>query len=74
MNAALLLLADGRFPAGGHAHSGGVEAACASGGITDVASLRSFVRGRLHTAGLVDAAFAASACRAPTALRLSHRG
>ncbi|NUS15096.1 MAG: urease accessory protein UreF, partial [Streptomyces sp.] len=24
--AALLLLADGRFPAGGHAHSGGAEA------------------------------------------------
>ncbi|MEU5777009.1 urease accessory protein UreF, partial [Streptomyces venezuelae] len=25
--AALLVLADGRFPAGGHAHSGGAEAA-----------------------------------------------
>ncbi len=62
MDAALLLLADGRFPAGGHAHSGGVESACASGGITDVASLRSFVRGRLHTSGLVDASFAAAAC------------
>jgi urease accessory protein len=58
---ALLLLADGRFPAGGHAHSGGVEAACAIGGITDVASLHSFVRGRLHTAGLVDASLAAAA-------------
>lgn len=27
---ALLILADGRFPAGGHAHSGGMEAAVAS--------------------------------------------
>jgi urease accessory protein len=61
-SAALLLLADGRFPAGGHAHSGGVEAACATGGITDVGSLRAFVRGRLHTAGSVDATFAACAC------------
>ncbi|MBM0204330.1 urease accessory protein UreF, partial [Micromonospora sp. STR1s_5] len=27
----LLLLADGRFPAGAHAHSGGLEAAVAAG-------------------------------------------
>jgi urease accessory protein len=58
--ATLLLLADGRFPSGGHAHSGGVEAACATGGIVDVPGLASFVRGRLHTAGLVDASFAAA--------------
>jgi urease accessory protein len=59
--ATLLLLADGRFPSGGHAHSGGVEAACATGGIVDVPTLATFVRGRLHTAGLVDASFAAAA-------------
>jgi urease accessory protein len=59
--AALLLLADGRFPAGGHAHSSGVESACASGAIHDEATLAEFVRGRLHTAGRVDAAFAAAA-------------
>ncbi|MDG4864365.1 urease accessory protein UreF, partial [Streptomyces sp. T-3] len=51
--AALLVLADGRFPAGGHAHSGGAEAAVAAGRITDAASLEEFCRGRLHTAGLV---------------------
>ena len=62
MNAALLLLADGRFPSGGHAHSAGVEAACSGGYITDVDSLRSFIEGRLHTTGVVDAAFAAAAC------------
>lgn len=55
-----MLLADGRFPAGGHAHSAGAEAACADGRITDVATLGAFVEGRLHTAGLVDAALAAA--------------
>ncbi|MFJ8082603.1 urease accessory protein UreF [Streptomyces sp. NPDC096205] len=59
--AALLVLADGRFPAGGHAHSGGAEAAVKAGRITDAASLEDFCRGRLHTAGLVSAALAASA-------------
>jgi len=55
---ALLLLADGRFPAGGHAHSAGVEAAVGDGRITDIASLTAFTEGRLRTVGLVDAAFA----------------
>jgi len=59
--AALLVLADGRFPAGGHAHSGGAEAAVRAGRITDAASLESFCRGRLHTAGLVASALAAAA-------------
>ncbi|MET9466029.1 urease accessory UreF family protein [Streptomyces sp. NPDC006544] len=59
--AALLVLADGRFPAGGHAHSGGAEAACAAGRIHDAATLEEFCRGRLHTAGLVAAALAAAA-------------
>src|SRR3954466_16133478 len=54
--AALLILADGRFPAGGHAHSGGAEPAVAAGRIKDAATLESFCRGRLHTAGLVAAA------------------
>ena len=53
--AALLVLADGRFPAGGHAHSGGVEAAVARGPYHDADSLEAFCRGRLHTAGLVAA-------------------
>ncbi|MGW4684913.1 urease accessory protein UreF [Streptomyces sp. NPDC004244] len=59
--AALLVLADGRFPAGGHAHSGGAEAACKAGRIHDSASLQEFCRGRLHTAGLTAAALAAAA-------------
>ncbi|WP_406084033.1 urease accessory protein UreF [Micromonospora zamorensis] len=60
----LLLLADGRFPAGAHAHSGGLEAAVAAGRVTDLASLEAFLAGRLATAGLVGAAFAAAAHRA----------
>lgn len=59
--AALLVLADGRFPAGGHAHSGGAEAAVKAGRITGADSLESFCRGRLHTVGLVSAALAAAA-------------
>ncbi|MXM64193.1 urease accessory protein UreF [Streptomyces sp. HUCO-GS316] len=59
--AALLVLADGRFPAGGHAHSGGAEAAVKAGRITGAASLEDFCRGRLHTSGRVAAALAAAA-------------
>ncbi|MEG3628094.1 urease accessory protein UreF [Streptomyces poriticola] len=59
--AALLVLADGRFPAGGHAHSGGAEAAVKAGRVTDAASLETFCRGRLHTTGLVAASLAAAA-------------
>ncbi|MFC7307983.1 urease accessory protein UreF [Streptomyces monticola] len=59
--AALLVLADGRFPAGGHAHSGGAEAAVAAGRVRGAADLEEFCRGRLHTSGLVAAALAAAA-------------
>ncbi|MFE0676464.1 urease accessory protein UreF [Streptomyces sp. NPDC058867] len=59
--AALLVLADGRFPAGGHAHSGGAEEAVKAGRVTGAADLEEFCRGRLHTAGRVAAAFAAAA-------------
>ncbi|MFF1647717.1 urease accessory protein UreF [Streptomyces sp. NPDC058240] len=59
--AALLVLADGRFPAGGHAHSGGAEAAVKAGRIRDAEDLAEFCRGRLHTAGLTAAALAAAA-------------
>jgi len=58
----LLLLADGRFPAGGHAHSGGLEAAVALEGVRDIAKLECFLRGRAETAGAVAAAFAAATC------------
>ena len=45
-----LLLADARFPAGSHAHSGGVEQAVDDGMICDEVGLASFVDGRLATA------------------------
>jgi urease accessory protein len=57
---AALLLADGRFPAGGHVHSAGVEAAVADGRVHDLASLDAFVTGRLWTVGLTEASLAAA--------------
>lgn len=57
---ALLLLGDGRFPAGGHAHSAGVEAAIADRRVIDEASLETFVAARLSTVGLTEAAIAAA--------------
>jgi urease accessory protein len=70
--ATLLVLADGRLPAGGHAHSGGFEAAASAGRVRDLAGLEGFLRGRLHTSGVVAAAFAAAASSAsPSAGLLS---
>jgi urease accessory protein len=60
--AAALLLADARFPAGGHAHSGGVEPAYTTGTVTDLSSLELFLRGRLRTSGVTAAGLAAAAC------------
>jgi urease accessory protein len=57
-----LLLADGRFPAGGYAHSGGLEAAVTAGTVRELPSLELFLAGRLRTTGLVTAALAAAAC------------
>ncbi|MGW0737779.1 urease accessory protein UreF [Streptomyces sp. NPDC002851] len=70
--AALLVLADGRFPAGGHAHSGGAEAAVAAGRITGADSLAAFCQGRLHTAGLTAAALAAAAAAGVDPLALDE--
>jgi len=70
----LLLLADSRLPAGGHAHSGGVEAAAAAGRLYDVTTLGEFLRGRLYTAGLVAAAFAAAAAADPARLSTLDAG
>lgn len=57
----LLLLADGRFPAGGHAHSGGIEAAVMAGRVTGADTLAAFLAGRLATSGRVAAGLAAAA-------------
>jgi urease accessory protein len=59
----LLLILDSRSPAGAHNHSGGMEAAIDAGWINNLADLALFCRGRLHTSGLVAAAFAAASCR-----------
>ncbi|MFI6650109.1 urease accessory protein UreF [Streptomyces sp. NPDC050529] len=70
--AALLVLADGRFPAGGHAHSGGAEAAVVAGRIRNADDLAEFCRGRLHTAGLTAAALAAAAAHGHDPLALDE--
>jgi urease accessory protein len=62
LGVAALLLGDSRFPAGGHAHSGGVEPAVTAGTVRDLGSLEPFLRGRLRTTGLLAAAMAAAAC------------
>jgi urease accessory protein len=51
-----LMLADARTPTGGFAHSGGIEPARLA-----LADVPAFVRGRLATVGLIDAAVAAAA-------------
>src|SRR6478735_4552210 len=66
----LLLLADGRFPGGGYAHSGGLEAAVTEGDVATVGDLEDFLRGRLTTVGLVEAWLAAAACRGDDPLAL----
>ncbi|MEU7475405.1 urease accessory UreF family protein [Lentzea sp. NPDC042327] len=58
-----LILADSRFPGGGHVHSGGLEEAATRRLVHDEPSLESFLRGRLQTAGLLAAGFAAAAAR-----------
>jgi urease accessory protein len=58
------MLADGRFPAGGYAHSGGLEESIRAGRICDFVGLEAFLRGRAATSGLVSAAFAAATCHA----------
>ncbi len=65
------MLADARFPAGGHAHSGGLEGAVSAGAVSDVPSLNLFLLGRLATAGVVAAALAGAACAQPHAGRLA---
>ncbi|GAB1515700.1 urease accessory protein UreF [Actinophytocola sp. KF-1] len=63
MNVTALLLADSRFPGGGHVHSGGLEEAASRGLVRTEADLPGFLRNRLRTAGALAAAFAAAAAR-----------
>lgn len=60
-----LLLADGRTPTGGFAHSGGLEAA----GLT-APEVPHFLRARLRTVGLIDASVAARAAAGDDPLEL----
>ncbi|MFN0028869.1 MAG: urease accessory protein UreF [Acidimicrobiales bacterium] len=59
-----LLLADGRFPGGGFAHSGGLEAAVSERAVFDVTTLAAFAEGRLWACGPLEGWLAAQACRA----------
>lgn len=69
-----LLLTDARLPAGGHAYSGGLEPALLAGMSLD--RIPDFLRSRLHTVGVVDAAAAVLAHRAartdPSGLAAIH--
>jgi urease accessory protein len=64
----LLLLADGRWPGGGYAHSGGLEPMVSSGAVHDASTLRELCAGRLTTTGLTDAWLSASAVHAVAAV------
>ncbi len=61
-NAAMLLLADSRFPTGAHAHSAGVEASHARGDVRTIEDLAAFIEGRLLTIAPTESAFVAAAC------------
>lgn len=61
----LLHFADGTFPAGGYAHSLGLEAACQAGLVRDRDGVERFLRAHLEgAAGPCDATAAAAALRA----------
>ncbi len=62
LSPAALLLADQRTPTGGHAHSGGLEAAILDG--LQLIEVPAFLRGRLETVALAEAALSAAAVRA----------
>jgi urease accessory protein len=58
-----LLLGDGRFPSGAHAHSLGLETAVGTGLVGDLADLSRWVDGQLGTTWRLDAAVAVLAAR-----------
>jgi urease accessory protein len=66
MDLSALILADSRFPGGGHVHSGGLEEAIVRKLVVSERDLPGFLSGRLRTAGLLAAVFAAAAAHAAT--------
>ncbi|MFD9892993.1 urease accessory protein UreF [Amycolatopsis sp. NPDC059027] len=72
MDLSALILADSRFPGGGHVHSGGLEEVIARKLVTHERDLPGFLSGRLRTAGLLAAVFAAASAHA--AARDVHKG
>ena len=60
LSPAVALLADGRFPTGGHAHSGGFEAAHRAFGLSTDAEVREVIDARLATVGTTEAALLAA--------------
>lgn len=64
MDISTLILADSRFPGGGHVHSGGLEEATSRGLVRNERDLASFLVGRARTAGELAAVFAAAAAEA----------
>ncbi|MFD5249650.1 urease accessory protein UreF [Amycolatopsis sp. NPDC058340] len=64
MDLSALILADSRFPGGGHVHSGGLEEAVTRKLITHERDLPRFLSGRLRTAGALAAVFAAASAHA----------
>lgn len=63
---ALLLLADGRLPAGGHVHSGGVEAAIDAGLVTGADDLAGWCAARLQAVGRIEAVLTVAGWREVT--------
>jgi len=68
MNYLLWQLADSGFPAGGFAHSGGLEAAIQHGYVGDAAAMRAFVRHALVQAGHCGLPLMSAAHRQPALL------
>ncbi len=60
MSASFALLADGRFPSGGHAHSFGYEAASREWALDSTEGVASFIEGRLHSTGRTEASLIAA--------------
>ncbi|WP_328612206.1 urease accessory protein UreF [Amycolatopsis sp. NBC_00345] len=64
MDLSALILADSRFPGGGHVHSGGLEEAVSRKLVTSERDLPGFLFGRLRTAGSLAAVFSAASTHA----------